>query len=71
MELGRKTKQWQKEYEKYLCCTQSREAFYQKLFFKNFAIFTGKQLCWSLCFSKYADLQTCNLLNGDPKLLFS
>ena len=34
IELGRKTKQWHKEYEKYQCCTQSREAFYKKLFFK-------------------------------------
>ena len=34
IELGRKTTQWHKEYEKYQCCTQSREAFYKKLFFK-------------------------------------
>ena len=34
IELGRKTKQWHKEYEKYQCCTQSREEFYKKLFFK-------------------------------------
>ena len=32
IELGRKTKQWHKEYEKYQCCTQSREVFYKKLF---------------------------------------
>ena len=31
IELGRKTKQWHKEYEKYRKCgTQSREAFYKK-----------------------------------------
>ena len=29
IELGRKTKQWHKEYEKYQFCTQSREAFYK------------------------------------------
>ena len=34
IELGRKTKQWHKEYEKYQGCAQSREAFYKKLFFK-------------------------------------
>ena len=33
-ELERKIKQWHKEYEKLQCCTQSREAFYKKLFFK-------------------------------------
>ena len=32
-ELGRKTKQWHKEHEKYQCYTQSGEAFYEKLFF--------------------------------------
>ena len=29
IELGWKTKQWHKEYEKYQCCTQIREAFYK------------------------------------------
>ena len=33
-ELWRKTTQWHKEYEKYQFCTQGREAFYNKLFFK-------------------------------------
>ena len=27
---------------------------------KNFVIFTGKQLCWSLFLNKGADLQACN-----------
>ena len=28
--------------------------------FKNFAMFTGKYLCWSLFFNKYAGLKACN-----------
>ena len=31
--------------------------FYKKGVFKNFAIFTGKHLCWSLLFNKVAGLQ--------------
>ena len=27
---------------------------------KNFAMFTGKYLCWSLFFNKYAGLKACN-----------
>ena len=29
---------------------------------KNFAIFTGKLLCWRLFFHKVADLQACNFI---------
>ena len=31
---------------------QPPEVFYQKTFLKNFAIVTGKHLCWSLCLIK-------------------
>ena len=31
---------------------------------KNFAIFTGKHLCWSLFFNEVADLQGCNFSNN-------
>ena len=31
---------------------QPSEVFYQKTFLKNFAIVTGKHLCWSLCLIK-------------------
>ena len=34
---------------------------------KNFANFTGKDLCWSLIFNKVADLQAFNLLKRDSK----
>ena len=29
---------------------------------KNFAMFTGKHLCWSLFFNKYAGLKACNFI---------
>ena len=32
----------------------------QKAVLKNFLIFTGKQLWWSLLFNKVADFQACN-----------
>ena len=32
----------------YLSSKQSREVFYEKAVLKNFAILTGKRLCWSL-----------------------
>ena len=34
----------------------------RKAVLKNFAIFTGKHLCWSLCFNKVVYLQTCNFI---------
>ena len=36
------------------------EVFYKKAVFRNFAIFTGKHLCWSLFFKKLAFCQACN-----------
>ena len=39
---------------------QPVEEFYRKGVFKNFAIFVGKQLCWSLFL---LELQTSNLCN--------
>ena len=38
----------------------------QKTVFKNLAIFTGKQLCWSVFFNIVADLQACNFIKGTP-----
>ena len=29
---------------------------------KNFAIFTGKRLCWSLLFNKVSGLTNCNFI---------
>ena len=34
----------------------------QKAVLKNFAIFTGKQLFWSLLFNKVPNLQACNFI---------
>ena len=31
----------------------TRGLLYKKAFLKNFAIFTGKQLCWGLCLKAY------------------
>ena len=62
IELGWKTKQWHKEYEKYQCCTQSREAFYKKLFFK-ISQSSQKNNCVRVFFLiKNADLQACNFI---------
>ena len=36
--------------------------FYKKAAFKNFAIFTGKDLCCSLFFNKNTGLQYCNFI---------
>ena len=36
--------------------------FYKKAVLKNFAIFTGKRLCWSLYFNENAGLQSCNFI---------
>ena len=33
---------------------QPQEVSIKKTILKNFAIFTGKHLCWSLCFDKVA-----------------
>ena len=39
-----------------------RRCSIEKSVLKNFVIFTGKQLCWSLFFNKAADLQACNFI---------
>ena len=70
-ELGRKTKQWHKEYEKYQCCTQSREAFYRKLFFK-ISQYSQENNCAGLFFLlKMQTFKPATLLKGDPTKLFS
>ena len=40
----------------------NKKVFYKKAVLKYFAIFTGKYLCWSLFFNKYAGLQFCNFI---------
>ena len=37
----------------------------KKAVLKNFAIFTGTQLCWSHFFKKVAGLQACNFMNKE------
>ena len=39
-----------------------REVFYTKVALRNFAMFTGKHLCWSLFFNKVAGPQLCNFI---------
>ena len=64
-ELGRKTKQWHKEYEKYQCCTQSREAFYKKLFFK-ISQYSQENNCVGVFFLiKMQTFRPATLLKGD------
>ena len=62
IELGRKTKQWHKEYEKYQCCTQSHEAFYKKLFFKISQYSQENNCVGVFSFNKNADLQAGNFI---------
>ena len=65
IELGRKTKQWQKEYGKYQCCTQSREAFYKKLFFK-ISQYSQENNCVGVFFLiKMQTFRPATLLKGD------
>ena len=46
--------------------------FYKKAILKNFGIFTGKHLCWSLFFNKTAGLQSCNFIKkGPPTQMFA
>ena len=64
-ELGRKTKQLHKDYEKYQCCTQSREAFYKKLFFK-ISQYSQKSNCIGVFFSiKMQIFRPATLLKED------
>ena len=39
-----------------------QKVFHKKAALKNFAIFTGKHLCWNLFFNKNADLQACSFI---------
>ena len=43
------------------CTKQPPEVFYKKTVLKNFAIFTGKHLCWSLFLNKVTGLQVVSL----------
>ena len=71
IELGRKAKQWHKEYEKYQCRTKSRESFYKKLFFK-ISQYSQKNNCVGVFFLvKMPTSKHATLLIGDPKQLFS
>ena len=36
--------------------------FYKETVLKNFAIFKGRHLCWSLFFNKVGGLQACNFI---------
>ena len=36
--------------------------FYKKAVLENFAIFTGKNLCWSLFFNENAGRKSCNII---------
>ena len=40
----------------------NKYVFYKKTVLKNFSIFTGKRLCWSLFFNKIAGYQSCNYI---------
>ena len=70
IELGRKTKQWHKEYEKYQCCTQSREEFYKKLFFKIRYMNRKTTVLESSLLVKMQTFKSATLLKGDPTWLF-
>ena len=39
--------------------------FYERSVFKNFAIFTGKHLCWSLFLIKFQAFRLATLLKRD------
>ena len=46
--------------------------FYKKAVLKNFGIFTGKHLCWSLFFNNTAGLQSSNFIKkGPPTQMFA
>ena len=47
------------------CQKQPPEIFCKKAFLKNFAIFTGKHLCWSLFLTKLQVLRSATLLKRD------
>ena len=45
-----------------LCQKQPPEVFYKKRYFKNFGMFTGKNLCWCLFLIKLQALKACNFI---------
>ena len=49
---------WHKISEK---CNE-QNVFHKKAVLKNFALFTGKHLCWNLCFNKNAGLQAWSFI---------
>ena len=57
---------------------QPREAFYKKAVLKNFSIFTGKYLCWSLFLTKLqlylketpAQVFSCEYCEISPNIYF-
>ena len=50
---------------------QPQDAFYKKAALKNFSIFTGKHLCWSLFFIKLQTLGLQLYQKGSPTQAFS
>ena len=44
------------------CRSSHRRCSLKKAVLKDFAIFTGKHLCWSLFFKKVTTLQPCNFI---------
>ena len=42
-----------------------QNVFHKKVVLENFAIFTGKYLCWNIFFNRNAGLQACTLLKRD------
>ena len=44
--------------------------FFKKAVLKNFGIFTGKQLCWSLFLIKLQIFRAATLLKRDPNIIF-
>ena len=49
------------------CRSSRREVFCKKVVLRNFAKFTGKHLCQSLFFSKFAGLSPATLLKKRPR----
>ena len=50
---------------------QPLEVFYKKAVLRNFAILTGKYLCWNPAFNKVVGLQACKLEKEIPTQVFS
>ena len=39
----------------------------KRVVLRNFAVFTGKHLCWNLFFNKVTSLQACNFIKKRPQ----